>query len=110
VLYAQGYRNHEEAPLYIEAYRAAAWFIDEHVTCDVSDDVEATITTSTLKALYNVVAEHRGRRTPGLEYAAEVVIIDWHLGILPVTQMVNLRTTGPVGRYLPHPRESLWPE
>lgn len=80
------------------------------MTYDVSDDVETTITTSTLKTLYNVIVEHRSCRTPDPEYAAEVVIIDWHLRILPATQMVNFRTTGAGGRYLPHPPESLWPE
>ncbi|MFP8955050.1 hypothetical protein ACLI4Z_19140 [Natrialbaceae archaeon A-arb3/5] len=56
--------------------RAATRFIDEHVTGNVSDDVEATIHDICVQALYDVIGDHRSRRTPHLEYAAEVVLID----------------------------------
>lgn len=67
---------YEEEAIYIEADRATPWFIDEHVTCDVSDDVEATIHDIYVEALYDAVADHRGHRTPYLDYAAEVTLTD----------------------------------
>ncbi|THE66484.1 hypothetical protein D8Y22_02180 [Salinadaptatus halalkaliphilus] len=67
---------HEEEAIYIEADRAATWFINEYVTGDVSDDVKATLHDIYVQALYDSIAEHRSRRTPHLEYAAEVVLVD----------------------------------
>lgn len=67
---------HEEEAIYIEADRAVAWFIDEHVTFGVSDDVEAIIHEIYEQALYDAVADYRSRRTPHLEYAAEVALTD----------------------------------
>jgi hypothetical protein len=67
---------YEEEALYIEADRATTWFIDEHAPCDVSDDVEATIQDIYRQALSDAIAEHRDRRTPHLDYAAEVTLTD----------------------------------
>jgi len=67
---------YEDEAIYIEADRAVPWFIDEHVTGDVSDDVEATVYDIYVEALYDAVTEHRGRRTPHLDYAAEVILVD----------------------------------
>jgi hypothetical protein len=67
---------HEGAAIYLESDRATAWFIDEHITGDVSDDVEATIQDIYREALLDAVADHRDHRTPHLDYAAEVVLKD----------------------------------
>ena len=67
---------HEHEAISIEADRATTRFIDEHVTGDVSDTVEATIHDIYREALSDAVADHRGRRTPHLDYAAEVVLQD----------------------------------
>ena len=50
--------------------------IDEHVTYNVSDNVEATIHEIYVQALYDVIADHRSRQIPHLEYAAEVALTD----------------------------------
>ncbi|WP_130500010.1 hypothetical protein [Natrinema hispanicum] len=67
---------YEEEAMYIEAERATTQFIENHVRCEVSDDVEATIQDISKTALYDAVAEHRGRQTPHLDYAAEVTLTD----------------------------------
>jgi hypothetical protein len=67
---------YKDEAIYIEADRAVPWFVDEHVTGDVSDDVEATIHDIYVEALYDAVADHRSRRTPHLDYGAEVKIVD----------------------------------
>lgn len=67
---------HVDEALYIEADRGTAWFIDEHAPCIVSDDVEVTIHDIYVQALYDAITEHRDRRTPHLEYAAEVTLKD----------------------------------
>jgi len=67
---------HEEEPLYIEAERATTEFIENHVNCEVSDDVEATIRDISKEALYDAVAEHRDHQTPHLDYAAKVTLTD----------------------------------
>ncbi|SEH15034.1 hypothetical protein SAMN04487967_1889 [Natronorubrum sediminis] len=67
---------HEEEAMYIEAERVATQFLDEHVTCDVSDDVEATIHEICRQALSSAVDDHRDRRAPHLDYAAEVVLTE----------------------------------
>ncbi len=69
-----GWAAREEEAIYIEADKAATRFIDEYVTWDVSDDVEATIHDIYVQALQDAVAVHRGRRTPHLDYAAEVTL------------------------------------
>lgn len=66
----------EGEDLYMEAGRAAAEFIDEQVTCDVSDDVKSAIQDIYVQALYDAIAEHHDYRTPRLEFAAEVALID----------------------------------
>lgn len=67
---------HEEAALSIEAERATTQFIENHIRCEVSDDVEATIRDISKEALFEAVAEHRDRQTPHLDYAAEVTLRD----------------------------------
>jgi len=67
---------HEDEAIYIEADRAATWFIDEHVTGDVSDDVEATLQDIYVEVLYDAIRDHRSRRTPHLEYGVEVTLVD----------------------------------
>lgn len=67
---------HEEEAIYIEADRVATQFIDKHVTCDVSEDVEATIQDICKGALSDAVADHRDRRNPHLDYAAEVTLTE----------------------------------
>ncbi|QLG50646.1 hypothetical protein [Natrinema halophilum] len=67
---------YEDAAIYLEADRATTWFIDEHVTGDVSDEVEATIQDIYREALNDAIFEYRGRRTPHLDYAAEVMLKD----------------------------------
>jgi hypothetical protein len=67
---------HEETAIYLESDRATAWFIAEHVSGDVSDDVEATIHDIYREALSDAVADYRDHRTPHLDYAAEVVLQD----------------------------------
>lgn len=67
---------YEDEAIYIEADRAATWFIDEHVTGDVSDEIEATIQDIYVEALYDAVGDHRSRQTPHLDYAAEVTLVD----------------------------------
>lgn len=66
----------EEKAIHHEAERAAARFIDEHVRCAVSDDVEATIQDICEEALYDAVAERRDRQTPHMDYAAEVTLTE----------------------------------
>lgn len=66
----------EDEAIYIEADRAATWFIDEHVSGDVSDDVEATIQDIYVEVLYDAIRDHRSRRTPHLEYGVEVTLVD----------------------------------
>ena len=65
---------HEDEAMYIEADSATMWFINEHLTDDVSDDVEATILNIFVQSLYDAVADHRGRRSPHLEFAAKVTL------------------------------------
>lgn len=60
--------------MHIEADRARTWFIDEHHPGEVSDDVEATIHSIFLQSLYDALADHRGRRSPHLEFAAKVTL------------------------------------
>lgn len=67
---------YEDEAIYIEADRATTWFIEEHVTGDVSDDVEATIDDIFVQALHDALGDHRSRRTPHLDYAAEVMLVD----------------------------------
>ncbi len=67
---------HEEEAMYTEAERATTQFIEQHVRCEVSDEVEATIQDISQAALYDAVAKHRDRQTPHLDYAAEVTLTD----------------------------------
>ncbi|MFB6178882.1 MAG: hypothetical protein ABEI77_04055 [Halorientalis sp.] len=67
---------HDGEAIYVETARAVSWFIDEHASCDVSGNVEATIQGIFMESLYDAVADYRGRRTPHLQYAAEVTLTD----------------------------------
>ena len=62
--------------IYLQAEQVATQFIDEHVHNDVNEDVETTIRNICREALYDVVAEHRDRQTPHMEYAAEVTLTE----------------------------------
>lgn len=68
---------HGDNAIFLEADRTISWFIDEHVTYNVSDDVEATIHHIFVQSLYDAIADYRGRRTPHLDYAAEVTLTDY---------------------------------
>ena len=63
---------YEDEAMYIEADKATTWFIDEHLTDEMSDDVKAGIHNIFVQALYDAVADHRGRRSPHLEFAVKV--------------------------------------
>lgn len=67
---------HGDNAIVLEADRTTSWFVDEHVTADVSDDVEATIHDILVQSLYDAIADYRGRRTPHLDYTAEVTLRD----------------------------------
>lgn len=68
--------GHEDEAIYVETDRAVSWFIDEHVSCEVSDDVEATIQDIFVESLYDAISDQRSRRTPHMQYAAEVMLTD----------------------------------
>lgn len=48
--------------------------IDDYMTCDVSDDVEATIQEICEQALFEAVVDCFGCRTESIGYAAEVIL------------------------------------
>jgi hypothetical protein len=66
----------EAEAIYLEADLIATRFIDEHVTCDVSDDVEATIQNICEAALFDGVSDLRNSQTAHIDYAAEVTLFD----------------------------------
>jgi hypothetical protein len=68
--------EYEEDAIYIEADKAVTRFINEHITGDVSDGVETTIHDICVQALFDAIGDHRSRRNPYMEYAAEVTLID----------------------------------
>lgn len=62
--------------IYLQAEQAATRFVDEYVHNEVNEDVETTIRNICREALYDVVAEHRDRQTPFMQYAAEVTLTE----------------------------------
>lgn len=67
---------HEDEAIHVETDRAVSWFSDEHASCDVGDDVEATIQKIFIESLYDAISKQRSRRNPHMQYAAEVTLTD----------------------------------
>ena len=65
-----------EEAIYLQAEQVATQFINEHVHNDANEDVEMTIQNICREALHDVVAKHRGRRAPFMQYAAEVTLTE----------------------------------
>ena len=57
-------------------YRVTTRFIDEHVTCDVTDDVKTAIQRICERVLFKALDEHQDRQTRDLIHGAEVELLD----------------------------------